>query len=301
MQPTTIIRAIALALTLGATSAAAQTAPDPAPAPAPVQMQMQMQMQHIRNATAKITYAGQTFLVDPLLAPKGAYPGFEGTFHSEQRNPLVDLPMTTEEVMAGVDAVIVTHTHLDHWDGGEHEFVRKDIPLFVQHEADAAMVRGQGYTDVRILGVNTDFKGVNLTKVGGQHGNDAMYANEALKAGLGEAMGVVFQAPRSPTVYFAGDTIWHSEVDQSLAKFAPDVIVLNTGEARMKGFTGSIIMSKDDVLHAVQAAPRATIVAVHMDAINHMTLSRADLRDYVAQNGIEERVRIPTDGEILIF
>lgn len=299
MQPTTIIRAIALALTLGATSAAAQTTPDPAPAPAPVQMQMQMQ--HIRNATAKITYAGQTFLVDPLLAPKGAYPGFEGTFHSEQRNPLVDLPMTTEEVMAGVDAVIVTHTHLDHWDGGEHELVRKDIPLFVQHEADAAMMRGQGYTDVRILGVNTGFKGVNLTKIGGQHGNDAMYANEALKAGLGEAMGVVFQAPRSPTVYFAGDTIWHSEVDQSLAKFAPDVIVLNTGEARMKGFTGSIIMSKDDVLHAVQAAPRATIVAVHMDAINHMTLSRADLRDYVAQNGIEERVRIPTDGEILIF
>lgn len=295
MQPTTIIRAIALALTLGATSAAAQIAPEPAPATEPVQMQ------HIRNATAKITYAGQTFLVDPLLAPKGAYSGFEGTFHSEQRNPLVDLPMSTEEVMAGVDAVIVTHTHLDHWDGGEHELVRKDIPLFVQHEADAKMVRGQGYTDVRILGVNTDFEGVSLTKIGGQHGNDEMYANEALGAALGEAMGVVFQASRSPTVYFAGDTIWQSEVDRSLAQFAPDVIVLNTGEARMKGLTGSIIMSKDDVLHAAQAAPGATIVAVHMDAINHMTLSRADLRDYVEQNGIEDRVRIPADGEILTF
>lgn len=293
MQPTTIIRAIALSLTLAATSVAAQTAPQPVAEP--------VQMQHIRNATAKIIYAGQTFLVDPLLAPKGAYPGFEGTFHSEQRNPLVDLPMSTEEVMAGVDAVIVTHTHLDHWDGGEHELVRKDIPLFVQHEADAAMVRKQGYTDVRILGVSTDFKGVNLTKIGGQHGGDEMYANEALGAALGEAMGVVFQAPRSPTVYFAGDTIWHSEVDQSLEQFAPDVIVLNTGEARMKGFTGSIIMSKDDVLHAAQAAPGATIVAVHMDAINHMTLSRADLRDYVTQSGIEDRVRIPADGEILTF
>ena len=108
-------------------------------------------MQHIRNATAKITYAGQTFLVDPLLAAKGAYPGFDGTFHSEQRNPMVDLPIPAEDVMAGVDAVIVTHTHLDHWDGGEHRFVPKDIPLFVQHEADAKMIRGQGYTDVRIL------------------------------------------------------------------------------------------------------------------------------------------------------
>ena len=59
--------------------------------------------------------------------------------------------MPAEDVMAGVDAVIVTHTHFDHWDGGEHRFVPKDIPLFVQHEADAKMIRGQGYTDVRIL------------------------------------------------------------------------------------------------------------------------------------------------------
>jgi hypothetical protein len=78
MQPTTIIRAIALALTLGATSAAAQTAPDPAPAAEPVQMQ------HIRNATAKITYAGQTFLVDPLLARRAPIPASKG--HSTASN-----------------------------------------------------------------------------------------------------------------------------------------------------------------------------------------------------------------------
>lgn len=294
MQSTTIIRAVAIFLTLGAASASAQTAPE-APDTADVQMQ------HIRNATAKITYAGQTFLVDPLLAAKGAYPGFDGTFHSERRNPLVDLPIPAEEVMEGVDAVIVTHTHLDHWDGGEHQFVPKDIPLFVQHEADAEMIRGQGYTDVRILGESAEFEGVSLTKTGGQHGTDEMYAISELGAFLGEAMGVVFQAPEAPTVYFVGDTIWRDEVDESLDAFDPDVIVLNAAEARLKGFTGSIIMSKDDVLRAAQAAPDATLVAVHMDAINHMTLSRDALQDYVEQNGIEDQVRIPADGEILTF
>ena len=38
-----------------------------------------------------------------------------------------------------------------------------------------------------------------------------------------------------------------------------------------------------------------------MDAINHMTLSRDQLRDHVEQNGIKERVMIPADGEILTF
>ena len=79
------------------------------------------------------------------------------------------------------------------------------------------------------------------------------------------------------------------------------MILLNAGEARMLGFVGSIIMSKDDVLRVYKAAPNATIVAVHMDAINHMALSRKDLLEYVEQNGMRDRVRVPADGEILKF
>ncbi|MXQ14147.1 MBL fold metallo-hydrolase [Microvirga makkahensis] len=297
MQPMTAIRAIAISLALGAAGLPALASPQATATPGTASVQMQ----HIRNATTKIDYAGKTFLVDPLLAKKGAYPGFEGTFRSDRRNPLVELPMPAEDVMKGVDAVIVTHTHLDHWDGGEHQFVPKAITLFAQNEADAKIIRGQGFTDVRVMGENTVFEGVRLTRTGGQHGTDEMYANGPLAGFLGTAMGIVFQASGSPTVYLVGDTVWRSEVDQSLAKFKPDVVILNAGEARLVGYAGSIIMSKDDVLRAYKAAPNATIVAVHMDAINHMTLSREQLRDYVHQNGIQDRVRIPADGETLKF
>ena len=75
-----------------------------------------VEMQQVRNATVKITYAGTTFLIDPMLAKKGTYPGFEGTYRSNLRNPMVELPGSVEDVISGVDAVIVTHTHLDHWD-----------------------------------------------------------------------------------------------------------------------------------------------------------------------------------------
>ncbi len=33
-----------------------------------------VEMQQVRNATVKITYAGTTFLIDPMLAKKGCLP-----------------------------------------------------------------------------------------------------------------------------------------------------------------------------------------------------------------------------------
>ncbi|MGV2399060.1 MAG UNVERIFIED_CONTAM: hypothetical protein MIL04_26180, partial [Klebsiella aerogenes] len=38
-----------------------------------------MNITHIRNATQIIEYAGKKFLIDPMLADKGAWPGFPGT------------------------------------------------------------------------------------------------------------------------------------------------------------------------------------------------------------------------------
>lgn len=69
----------------------------------------------------------------------------------------------------------------------------------------------------------------------------------------------------------------------------------------MIGYEGAIIMGEEDVLHASQAAKNAKIVAVHMDAVNHMSLTREELRTYVKKQGIESRVDIPEDGESLAF
>jgi L-ascorbate metabolism protein UlaG (beta-lactamase superfamily) len=297
MQIKPIVPSLALALALAACSA-----PAPVTAAPPPQAQTQpVQVQLIRNATVKVTYGDTTFLVDPMLAPKDAYPGFEGTYRSERRNPLIDLPMSAQDVIQDVDAVVVTHTHLDHWDDAAQKQLRKDIPLFAQDEADAGVIRAQGFTDVRVLGQNVEFGGVRLSQTDGQHGTDAMYAVPEMAKVLGNVMGVAFQAPSQKTVYVAGDTIWRSDVEQALSKYSPDVIVLNTGNALLNGIQESIIMGKEDTLRAYQAAPKASVVAVHMDTVNHGALTRTDLRTYVQEKGIQDRVLIPADGEALKF
>lgn len=288
-------RALLVALT---TLLAACTAPAPASTPGPGHAGNEVGMQLVRNATVRIEYAGTVFLVDPMLADEEAYPGIAGTHNAHLRYPRVGLPMPLQQAMEA-DAVVLTHLHPDHWDPAAREWLPKSIPIFVQDEADARSVRADGFTDVRVFD-DTVFEGTRLRRTGGQHGTDAHM--HALGDALGTVSGVVFQRDGYRTVYVAGDTAWHADVEAAIAQHRPDVIVLNAGDARIEGFEGSIIMGRDDLVRARRAAPDAVIVAVHLEAVNHATQSREDLRRYIRAQGLDtEWTLVPEDGDAYRF
>ena len=163
-----------------------------------------MNITHIRNATQLITYAGKRFLIDPMLAPQGAYPGFPGTAHAERRNPTVELPVDVNALL-DADAVIVTHTHDDHWDRAAAELIAKDKPIYVQNDRDAALLRSQGFSNLTVMTDETTFGEIRIAKThGGQHGTDRAYAVPELAERLGEACGVVLRHPDEKTLYIAG-------------------------------------------------------------------------------------------------
>lgn len=256
-----------------------------------------MKFTQIRNATAIIEFAGKKFLIDPMLAEKGAYPGFPGTLNSEIRNPRTDLPVDINKLLQ-VDAVIITHTHLDHWDAAAQELLPKEILIFVQNENDRKTVSSQGFSNIRILDDLTDFEGVTLIKTKGQHGSDKVM--EARGEIMGVVSGVVFKHPLERVVYVAGDTVWNSFVEESIKKYSPEIIILNSGDAQAVGL-GSIIMDAQDVHSVHAAAPNATLIATHMEAVNHAVLSRKELREYTMDKSFDSRVLIPEDGETIII
>jgi L-ascorbate metabolism protein UlaG (beta-lactamase superfamily) len=118
---------------------------------------------------------------------------------------------------------------------------------------------------------------------------------------LQKHLGYQLEAPGHETLCLVGDTSWRDEVDQTLKQFGPEVVVINAGYATMNDFDGSIIMGKEDVLRAANAAPNARIVATHMDAINHMAQTRGELRQFVQKNGVADRVEVPEDGDTVRF
>lgn len=256
-----------------------------------------MKFQHVRNATVLIEFAGTRFLVDPMLAAKEAYAGFEGSANSHVRWPTVELPVPMDEIL-DVDAVIVTHTHPDHWDEAAQALVPKGLPLFVQSQHDADIVKASGFTDVRLLADDTQFNGVTLVRTPGQHGSDSTM--EVIGEILGEVSGVVFRHADEKTVYLAGDTIWNEYVEKNLKLFEPEIVIVNSGDAQFVGL-GSITMSKEDVYEVYRFAPQATVIAVHLEAANLTVLDRKALREFAVEQRMVDRLLVPEDGEAYVF
>jgi L-ascorbate metabolism protein UlaG (beta-lactamase superfamily) len=111
---------------------------------------------------------------------------------------------------------------------------------------------------------------------------------------------VVFKHPDEKTVYLAGDTLWNEYVQSALAQHKPMVIILNAGDAQATGF-GSIIMGKQNVYNVHKAAPEATLVATHVESVNHAILTRGERRAFATEKGMSDQLLIPADGEMCAF
>lgn len=258
-----------------------------------------MKITQIRNATQVINYAGVRFLIDPMLAKKDAYPGFARRVRSNIRIPMVDLPLSLDKIL-DVDAVIVTHTHLDHMDTTAYEVIPKDMPVFLQNTDDENIFKEHGFTNLTILCDKTSFKGIHLIKTKGQHGNNDLYNNPQLAKELGKTCGVVFISDNEEPLYICGDTILIDAVKDTMVKYQPKVVIMNTGFAHALGY-GSINCGLEDILTTHRILPNSMIVCTHMEAINHCLVTRKNVIDYAKDNEISEYVFAPKDGETVVI
>jgi L-ascorbate metabolism protein UlaG (beta-lactamase superfamily) len=249
-----------------------------------------LKIQLIRNATMKIEYNGKTFLTDPMLSEKFDIESFAGN----SRNPTTQLPLSIEEILKGVDAVISTHTHQDHFDSAAMDAIPSEMLIFCQPE-DTQKLTENSFTCIKPVAEKVTYEGTTITRTSGHHGT-----GEIEKA-MGKISGYVLQAENEPVVYWAGDTIFCNEAKQVISKYKPDYIITHSCGATLDD-SGPIIMDPKQTITTCKNANDAIIIAVHMEALDHATVTRQDLRKLADKQDIpKEKLLIPNDGDIISF
>jgi len=245
----------------------------------------------LRHATLVIQLGKRKFLIDPMLSAKDAMDPIQNA-GNDTRIPMTHLPINEKELkqlLDDIDAVIITHTHRDHWDVAAQTLIGKHKPVFCQ-PADLEKLKSQGFTKVIAVSDQVTWKGITLSRTNGRHGLGA------IEQKMGTVSGFVLKH-HSDSIYIAGDTVWCADVREALFKHQPTVTVVNAGAPEYITGGGPITMTPEDVMTVHREFPSTRVVAVHMDTINHCRVSRSDLLATLKQQGMEGVIAIPADGE----
>ena len=252
-------------------------------------------VQLVRNATLKIRYAGHTMLIDPVLADKGTLISALGV----NKTPRVHLTIPIQDIIGGVDMVLLNHNHIDHYEPSVPTHLPKEIPFYVQPQ-DADAIRNDGFTNVIPIEEIKTIDGISIYRTTGHHGFGQIGQM------MGPVSGYVLKAEGFPTVYIMGDCRWEACIRDTVERFNPDYIVVNSGGAIFPEFSktdGPIIPDENEVMQILDELPsHIKLIAVHMDAIDHCQTTRAILRNEATHHEADmSRLIIPEDGETVVL
>lgn len=246
-----------------------------------------MKFTQIRHATCIIDFAGQSFAVDPILYGKHTLEPVKGGI--DRKNPFVDLPVSKEHIR-NVDAILLTHTHRDHFDPEIIHLYGSNIPIICSGEYHKHLME-LGFTNIKPIVKDGSilFEGIKIVLVKGKHGTGIVGKL------MGNSYGFILEADGHGTLYITGDTVWCTCVEHAIRQYKPDYIIAFAGAATICG--RPVTMDLDDTRCLLTTAPNARVIAIHLDSWNHCQLTRIQLRNALGAANLY----IPKDGEVLDF
>lgn len=217
-------------------------------------------MTWLGQAGFAIAHAGATVLIDPFLSP------YEGRRYEASLAP---------GDAGGVDVVLCTHEHLDHFDADSAPAIAAASPgaAFVVPAPIVDMVTEAGIPADRVLGVQPgethDLGALTLRAVPACHGvtmEDAYGFGEDLSAGAIRFLGYVVDLG-GVRIYHAGDTIHYRGMEQTIGVFCPDIALLPVNgqhaEREARGIVGNL--NEREAAWLAAAIGAQTLVPMHHD------------------------------------
>jgi L-ascorbate metabolism protein UlaG (beta-lactamase superfamily) len=201
-----------------------------------------------------------TVLIDPFLAP------YDGREYESSLSPADS---------TGVDLVLCSHEHLDHFDAESAPAIAKASPqaVFVVPTPIVDMVTEVGIPPERVVGLQPadpiELAGLRIRAVAAMHGvtmEDAYGFGEHLSGGAFRFLGYVVDA-NDVRLYHAGDTIHYPGLEETLRDLAIDVAMLpingRDAEREARGIVGNL--SEREAAWLASAIGAGTVIPMHYD------------------------------------
>ena len=248
------------------------------------------------QATVALRGARANVLVDPFLSP-----------HTDR---LVPPPFEPREV-GGLDAVLCTHEHFDHFDA-------EALPELAEISSDAVFVVPEPLVDAvvalgidagRVVGAqpgrSIELDGLAIQPVPACHGVemvDAYTFGRELSSGLFRYLGYVLDLG-GVRVYHAGDTIPFDGLEEQLRELAIDVALLpingRDAEREAQGIVGN--MDAREAAYVAEAAGADVVIPIHFDMFEANLGDPVALLDVVLRERLDIAVLVPSRARPFLY
>ncbi|WP_449063093.1 MBL fold metallo-hydrolase [Planomonospora algeriensis] len=253
----------------------------------------------VGNATTLIRYGGFTLLTDPNFLHRGqrAYLGY-GLTSRRRTDPAIEVGE-----LPGLDAVVLSHLHGDHWDRVARRGLDRDVPVVTTRQA-ARRLRPQGFGGA--VGLDTwshhelsrGGRTLRITALPGRH------APGPARALLPPVMGGMLEFGDRDgrvdlRVHISGDTLLVPELAEIPRRYPGiDLAIVHLGGTRILGMLMVTMDGRQGADWLGLIDPDA-VMPVHYDDYEAFTSPLDDFRRHVERAGLADRVRYVARGETL--
>lgn len=261
-------------------------------------------LQWIGGPTFVLQLGSFKILTDPMLGPVSDT-GFmikkhpsTGQMNAAIKRLVPPAPFDT----SGIDLLLISHLHADHFDGAAKSFLQKQLPAITPASNRDMLVqwgfrntRGLPWADTAQLVKGADT--LRIIAVKARHA-----AEEPLNSELGEVNGYVLEYRSGRAryrIYWSGDTVWFDDLQSLLQYGRIDLFIPHMGAVGADGHIGRRGLNTDETLQIIRLLQPARIIPVHHTTFTHYVEPVAVLYNAVRKTSFRKKIVAVREGTVI--